>query len=213
MNRLSIETCADALNIAAINRKSAFQTELAVGLGVFLISGGTNLDAKRLLREAYAASGYQCLHGGELDYKTVNRRINATAELFHKVPVKTWAGKLSEKDMLRAICIGLEPHELHSVADVMRKCNPAKKAATPVAVKPHGALLTGPIGTNDTGQQKVVAMFRRAADQVEHGAQHFETKHLALMIPQSATREELIQMAHKLLSLAEDKKAKDLLTA
>lgn len=211
--RLSVETCAKALNTAAINRKSAFQTELSVGLAIFLVVGGTHKEARRVLCETYAAAGYQCLRPVDMDYKTVNRRINATADLFNKVQVKSWAGKHSEGDMLRAIYIGLEPYELLTVADVQRFCNPPKKHAAPTVVKPHAAVLSGPStpSNNHTGQAKVVEMFRRAADQVQKGADHIETKHLALVIPANATRDELIQMAQKLLALAEKKK--ELLTA
>lgn len=204
--KLSIETCATALNIAAMNRRSAFQTELAVGLGVFLVASGTHPDAKRLLCEAYAAAGYQCMRPADMDYKTVNRRINATAELFHHVDVKAWAGKTNEETLLRALHIGLEPFQLYTVSDVQRFCDP-DRLKPPVHVKPHDAVLNG----GHTGQDAVIAMFKGATAQVRAGAEHIETAHLALVIPDTTTRDELIELAAKLIALAEKKK--ELLTA
>lgn len=206
MIRLSVETCAAALNIAAMNRKSAFQTELAVGLAVFLVNGDAGKVSKSALCEAYAAAGYQCLRPVDIDYKTINRRINATADLYGKVNVKAWAAKLTENDLLRAIYIGLEPYELSTVADVQRYCNPPKKAGKKTPTKPHMEVLAGPVGTGNTGQTKIVSMFQRAAEEVRKGADHIETAHLAIMIPQDATRDELIELAGKLIALAEKKK-------
>lgn len=198
--KLSIETCADALRGAAMNRKAAFQTELAVGLAVFLHAGDTTPEARTNLCAAYAGAGYQCLTTSGIDYKTINRRINATAELFHRVPVATWAGKHSELLLLKAITLGLEPYELLNVQDVVRFCNPQKLPPKTRSVEPHTGILAGPT----TGQGKVIDLFRRAADAVAKGARHVETKHLALMVPDSASRDELIELAGKLLAMANE---------
>jgi HAMP domain-containing protein len=205
---LSIETCAQALSTAAINRRVALQIELAVGLGVFLLYDGTGTGARQALCEAYATAGYQCLAYNGIDYKTINRRINACAELFHRVDARAWAGKVNEEVLIRALMIGLEPLALQSISDVHRYCAPAKKPRT-VGVKPHTRVLGGPGG--HTGQDAVLSMFRRATDQVRKGAEHIETEHLALVIPADTTRDELIELAGKLITLAESKK--ELLTA
>ena len=214
MTKLSIETCTKALNSAALNRKAAFQIELAVGLSMFMVEGESSKAAKSNLCAAYASAGYQCLKIEDADYKTINRRINATADLFNHVSlqtVKKWAGRHAEDNLIDAVVLGLEPYELVSVMDVMRLCAPpepinaAPKPQTQVVAPAHD-ILKGP---NAKGQEKIVAMFRRAADKVAEGAQHIETAHLALMIPPTTTRDELVELAGKLLVLAEEKK-KDL---
>lgn len=217
MNTLSMETCVEALNRSAMNRKVAIQLEIAVGLAVFLLHSGAGKDARTMLNDAYAAAGYRCSKVSEIDYKTINRRINATAELYEKLPVATWAGKLREEKLLIAMYQGIEPYEFYTIADVQRFCHPERVTAPPsqqLKVKPNTDILTPAAGggeqKNHSGQDKVVSMFRRAADQVAKGARHIETQHLALMIPKDTNRNELIELAMRLLEIANEK---ELLTA
>ena len=210
--KLTIETCASALNAAAMNRRAAIQLELAVGLAVFLLHGSSSKEARTMLVGAYVAAGYQCAHISEMDYKTVNRRINATAALFEKVPVAKWVGKHNEVDAIRAICEGLGPYELYTIQDVMRYAAPQKvKAKT--AVKPHADLLHVPTGqaNNHTGQQKIADQMRRASDRIKGGLT-LSTEHLSLLVPKDTPRAEIIELAMQLLALAK-KDAKELLTA
>lgn len=211
MSNLSVTTCIAALHGAALSRKAAFQTELGVSFAVFLTQGGTERNARQLLVEAYASAGYMCLTPADADYKTINRRINATADLFNTVKMRTvkkWAGALDENKLIAAMVEGLRPYELFSVADVQRYCAPPETVHTSptgqekTAVQPHNEILGGPTSPNRTGQEKIIQQFRRAADQVAKGAAHIETEHLALMIPKDATRDELVDMAQKLLTLA-----------
>lgn len=214
---LTIDNCAEALNTAAINRKAAIQLELSVGLAVFLLHGGSNKDGRAMLVSAYAAAGYACTHIGDMDYKTINRRINATAALWEKVPVKKWVGKLDGKDALRAVYDGLAPYELFTIQDVMRYAAPQKVRAQ-VKVKPNADILSIPTGAappaangNHTGQQKVMDQMRRVSDQVKAGTT-VSTEHLTLLIPEGTPKSELIEMAAQLLQLAK-KETKELLTA
>ncbi len=210
MSTLSIETCIKALHGAALSRKAAFQTELGVSFAVFLMQGGTERNARQMLTEAYASAGYMCLTPTDADYKTINRRINATADLFNTIKMRTvkkWAGALDENKLIAAMVEGLRPYELFTVADVQRYCMPpetvhAKPATASTTVQPHTAILGGP-AVNHTGQDKVIQQFRRAADEVAKGAAHIETAHLALMIPKNTTRDELVEMAQKILELAQ----------
>lgn len=196
---ITIETCIDALTIAVMNRRGAIQIELAVGLAVFHSHGGTNRDARRLLAEVYASTGYQCLTITDPDYKTINRRINATAELYEKLPVDKWVGKLTEQNMLRALQEGLKPYEFLSYSDVARFCQPAiPERPAPVHVAPATEMLAPT--SNHTGQQKVVNMFRRAADQQD--SKLIETDHMVVAVPASATPSEIIEVAMQLLALA-----------
>lgn len=210
---LTAETCVEALNMAAINRKTAFRIELAVGLGVFLANGGAGHDAKRLLNQAYASAGYECLLVTGIDYKTVNRRINATADLYDQLhaSVAKWAGKHGNKELLSALCVGLEPYQFFTVKDVQRYCHPSRtlppvRTTTPVV--PAYDAMDIPVAT---GQEVITQMFRRASDQMTEGAKRVEVGHLTLVIPQETTVDELISLARQLLDMASE--SKELLTA
>lgn len=212
---LTINTCARALNTAALNRKSAFQVELAVGLAVFLSYGSTDKDAREMLNNAYATAGYECIRVSGMDYKTVNRRINATAKLFEKLhkSVTAWAGKHSEDKLITSLCRGLEPYEFMSVQDVVRYCSPERalpKRQTALSVKPNADAISAPTPTPapTTGQDSIRAMFRRASDHVPEGSRRVEVGHLSVVIPPEATKDDLMELARTLLEMA-----KDLLTA
>ena len=68
--------------------RDAFNIEVAVGLAVYLQKADAEkvtLDAKRELMAVYASAGYACESPVGEDYKTVNRRVNVTADLFVKL--------------------------------------------------------------------------------------------------------------------------------
>lgn len=208
---LTIETCTTALRASATNYKAAIQLELAVGLAVFHMHGGTNREARSMLVAAYAATGWECTRITETDYKTVNRRINATAALYEKVPVAKWVGQLTEMDVIQAICFGLEPYELYTIQDVLRFSSP-DRAQRRIQVKPSHDILTGPQPTeNHSGQHKVMQQFRRASDQVGEGVTTVATDHMSLVIPEGTPREELIELAMQIMALAKNNE-KELLT-
>lgn len=207
---LSAETCVQALNAAAINRKTAFRVELAVGLGVFLAHGGASRDARRMLNQAYASAGYECATVMGIDYKTVNRRINATADLFETLPVAKWVGKHSEDALLSALCLGLEPYEFFTVKDVQRYCAPERTLppVRAVPIVPAYDALDAPVAT---GQEVISQMFRRAGDQVQDGERRIEAGHLELRIPKDTTLDEIMGLVRQLLDIASE--SKELLTA
>jgi hypothetical protein len=226
MNKLSMTTCVSALNGAAMSRKAAFQVELAVGLAVFMVAGEVSKDSKSELCEAYASAGYQCIDSDGVDYKTVNRRINVTADLFNVLTLKTvkkWAGRNEETTLIDAIVEGLKPYELLNVSDVQRYCEPpaTKHAANDdraqTAVKPDTSILQGPSPTpapsETNGHTRVINMFRRAADQLEKEGHKVQTEHLALIIPKTVDRDELIAMATQLLALVDQMKQPEKLAA
>lgn len=203
---LSIETCTSCLTHAAINRKQALQLEFAVGLCVFLLFKGAGVEARRMLNQTYAAAGYRCITVADPDYKTINRRINVTAALYERLPVKTWVGGHAEFDAVRAVVVGLEPYEIYTVADAQRYCAPAKTTSyVRTEVRPHTDILQ-PV-SHHSGQRQVMGMFRRASDTAK--AIHVTTAHIDVVLPPTVTREELVELALKLLQLD----TKELLTA
>lgn len=211
---LTLDTCTAALSCAASNHKAAIQLELAVSLAVFHMNGGTSRDARSVLNGVYSSSGWQCAHFTDPDYKTVNRRINAAASLYEKVPVGKWVGNLAEMEVIKAICEGLAPYELYTIQDVLRFAAPQKVQATKAAVNPANDILSGPATHNNahTGQDRVMQQFRRASDQRKAGVRRVSTDHLTLDVPKDVSHEELMEFAAMLLSLAKDDQ-KELLTA
>lgn len=211
---LTLDTCTAALSCAASNHKAAIQLELAVSLAVFHLNGGTSRDARSILNGVYNSSGWQCAHFTDQDYKTVNRRINAAAALYEKVPVGKWVGNLVEMEVIKAICEGLAPYELYTIQDVLRYAAPHKVPVAKSAVNPASDILSGPadVGTNHSGQDRTMQLFRRAGDHFQDGASRVSTEHLSLDVPKGITREELIEFSTLVLSLAKDDQ-KQLLTA
>jgi len=209
---LTLDTCTSALTAAAINHKAAIQLELAVGLAVFHLYKGTNKDARKMLVQAYALAGWQCQKFADPDYKTVNRRINATASLYEKVPVAKWVGHLEEMDIIQAICEGLEPYQLYTIQDVLRYAAPHRVQDKKFAVAPAHDLLSGPAANNHTGQDRIMQQFRRASDHIDEGARVLATDHISLVIPKETTRAEVLDLARQLLLLADENKEEKLLT-
>lgn len=210
--KLSIETCASALKHAAINRKASIQLELSTGLAIFHMNGGTNKDARSQLVDAYTEAGYDCKRFAGMDYKTVNRRINAAASLYEKLPVAKWVGRLEEMDIIRAVCEGLAPYEFYTIQDVLRFAAPEKVYVNKTPVPPMHDILAGPASVgNRSGQDKVMSQFRRASDHAGDGARLVSTDNLSLAIPKDVSRDEIIAFATKLLSFAKDNE-KELLT-
>jgi hypothetical protein len=209
---LTLDTCTSALTAAAINHKAAIQLELAVGLAVFHLYKGTNKDARKMLAQAYSLAGWQCQKFADPDYKTVNRRINATASLYEKVPVAKWIGRLEEMDIIQAICEGLEPYQLYTIQDVLRYAAPHRVQDKKFAVAPAHDLLSGPAANNHTGQDRIMQQFRRASDHIDEGSRVLATDHISVVIPKETTRAEVLELARQLLVLADENKEEKLLT-
>lgn len=78
-------SCVRALERAIGFGKSALYLEVAVALAVFASSStGADRSTKRVVMEIYTQAGFDTRLDGE-DYKTVNRRINASAAFFNKI--------------------------------------------------------------------------------------------------------------------------------
>lgn len=208
---LTLETCTTALGAAIVNRKTAVQLELAVGLAVFFSQGGPTKEARKMLVSAFAMSGYECSALGDKEYKTVNRRINATASLYDKLPISKWVGTLEGMNAIHAIFDGIGPYGLETIQDVLRFAAPAKAYVNKTRVKPDDSILGGPVG-HASGQEKVMTQFRRASDQIAEGSLRVSTEHLSLAIPKDVDHDEIVRLAMQLLSLAVNNE-KELLTA
>lgn len=174
MNRSHVKAYVSALSGAALNRRTALQTELAVGFAVILESGPSKRLARAQLIEIYASAGYQCREPADLDYKTIFRRISASFALYEflgESDIREWASDLSRGPLLSAFVEKLIPLKLTTINEVIQICNSAK---------PGGGRTRGP-----------------------RPGIHIDTTHIHLVVPPSATRDELLEAAAQLMTLAQ----------
>lgn len=207
---ISPKTCVDALAGAMLSRRSALQAELAVGLIIFAMEGEANRAAKQMLNAIYADAGYQCLSAKDIDYKTVNRRINVTASLFEVIgleKVAAWLDSKAELQAISAIITQLEPLQFFTINDVLafvgkpagdQERREARKTAAPQNVPAQA-----PEAASGAGNQAAGPFQRRAEDRP--GAVRIDTNTLHLSIPPDAKPSELIEVAMRILALAREK--------
>lgn len=170
---------------AILHRRAAVNIEIAVGICVAYDFRDNPTEARVMLTNVYASAGYDCLVTDGVDYKTVNRRVNASLLLFEKVgadPVGKAIATLTGHRRIEAAQELLAPLNLQTMNDVLGYCGRpvARSAPAPVAV---------------------VAHTRREAD--HPGTRHVRTAHIDVPIPTTATRAEVLDLVAQLLKLAE----------
>lgn len=226
---ISLNTYVSAISSAAISYKFALQMELSVGLALFAEFGDTDRDAKRALSQVYQQSGYDCEKMDGADYKTVQRRIGAAADLFKflkKDKIDEWTANTAEMASIQAIAKELEQYNLKGINSVLalvgKPVTLPRAKAKPAAAVPQQAAPTGEAPKQEEpseGQVKEVAQIlatgiqqareqvaeearnRRITDMV--GAFNFSTEHVQVVIAPEATKSELIRLSMQLLEFAE----------
>ena len=174
MNRSNVKAYVSAINGAALNRRTALQTELAVGFAVVLEAGGSKRLARAQLCEIYVSAGYKCREPADLDWKTINRRISAAFALYEflgEQDVREWARDLSKAALISAFVERLTPLKLTTINEVLQICVPKKDD-----VKSRG---------------------RRPGI-------HIDTQHLHVVVPPGTSREELLETAARLMQIAHE---------
>lgn len=196
---VSLETCVAALASGMLSRRAALQNEIAVGLVVFAAEGGTHIDAKNVLNEIYSIAGYQCIGYKGIDYKNVNKRINVTAALFDVMGKKQVAAILdagTEQKAFKALFDALEPYQFYSLDDVLEYCGkPNNKTARQRANEAKASK------DADSKNKSPGGPFNRRASDIK-GAIRIDTKAIHLSIPPTAKPAELLEVAAKLIELA-----------
>lgn len=179
MNKTILKVYTAAIHEAAMSRQAALEIELAVGFAVILDCGP---KAKRLARETlltiYHGAGSQCSQPGDLDWKAINRRITASIALFEFVGVDTvreWAGEATKADLIAALRKHIQPLKLKSVNEVLLACD---KIKAPRSSKSRDV-------ANVPGTAEIA------------------TEHVRVVVPPTATREELIDLATRLMMMAQ----------
>lgn len=186
MNRTNLKMFSTAIANAALSRKTALNLECAVAFAVHLDSNQNKRLSREALCEVFASAGYKCAKPGEIDWKSINRRITAALALFDFISaeeVTDWINGKQKTAMLDAIVTKLEPMKLRSTNEILEICGK-----------------TGP------------AAQQRRLRQPPEGTQQFETAHIKFSIPPTATRQEVLEIAISLMKLAEQM-ASDMLGA
>lgn len=82
---IDLKRYIDALAQAQGFSKASVDLEVAVCLSIFAEAGDANITSKREVMKAYVGAGWKCAAHTEADYKTVSRRLNASAALFERM--------------------------------------------------------------------------------------------------------------------------------
>ncbi len=194
---LSVITCVEMVSQAALDRRSAINNELAVGLGMFYEAGGTTQEAKSALQEVYHRSGYECQNSSGADYVTINRRLNASAKLYDFLgaeQIGNWVGNKVERQLVSAIIEGLKPSNLYSIDKVMAFIGKPRAKAGPAEAEGSDEKDEHPQGgATDTPTEQRPQVYRLA------------TQHMKLEVPKDGEvhPQELMDMAAKLITLAQ----------
>jgi hypothetical protein len=173
MNRATIKSYAASLRAASMNRRAAVQIEIAVGFAVCLDTLPQRRLAKETLVSIYADAGVPCREPGDVEWKSVQRRISATLDLFDHIgenEVKKWAGDAQRTVLINQLVAKIEPLKLASTNEIISVC---KKEPKP------GEKRRGP-----------------------RPGTHIDTDNVHLVIPPDTSPDELMQLAQQILQLA-----------
>jgi hypothetical protein len=172
MNKTQIRAYTKALVESAAHRAIALEIELAVGLAVMHECAPSKRLGRETLLTIYHAAGWQCEKPGTIDWRAVNRRITASIALYDFMPDDVAQLAESSKGV-----------------DLVDALRPMIKA---LKVKSINEVL---LATDRVRPPK-----KSPGQHVE--GQRIDVGHLHLVVPPSATRDELIALATQLMTMA-----------
>jgi hypothetical protein len=178
MNKTIMRAYSKIIHAASMNRQAALLAELSVGFAVLLDAYPSKRLARAQLQKIYNDAGCKCADPNDTNWKSVNRRIAASVKLFDFMTyteVKEWAGDLQKDALIEAIAKKLQPLKLNTVNEVLVVCDSSPK----------------------TVSAKGLTLGRKPGQRVE-------TEHLKFTIPATASPEELLEAAGKLMTMAQD---------
>ncbi len=174
----NLNVCVEAMQGAMLSRRKALLVELSVGLAVFCSAGNADKAAIGTLKEVYASVGYDCVHRDGKDYTRIHWRAGASVALFNKLTiglVTEWVGGKKNIAAINAIATQLNVLAFDSIDDVLTYSGKVKVVSVPI---------------------------EPAAPHHDH-IYHVKSGHLKLDIPDNTDVTEIMDMARKLLTLAE----------
>jgi len=185
---ISNHACVAALTQAAFSQKRITHVQMAVGLAIYLVEGGTTEKAKADLVSAYAAAGLDCADYTGSEYSTVRRKVGASSVLFKALgaeQITKWVGIEKNGRAISAIAEKLGELKLDSVERVL-----AYGGAAPT-IRPKVVQLPAPSEPKHDRQAYLFEM---------------ETKHVHIHVDESATNDELREAVSKLQKLIRSRK-------
>ncbi len=126
--KFSRKVCIKQISGAAINRRAAFQTEMAVGLAIYAEFGKAGKSARAALYQIYDAAGYSCKDASGEDYRTVHRRVTAAAKLFGHMGLEKlteMVGDLTDLKAIQAILEGVTKLDVTTINGMLALDKPA----------------------------------------------------------------------------------------
>lgn len=173
MNRSNLKAYVSAIHNAALSRKAALQCELAVGFAVMLEAGPNRRLVRAQLCEIYASAGYKCREPGDIDWQSINRRIGASIMLFEFITEKEVREWAG--DLTRSALVDA----------IVKKLEPLKLGTCNEVIQ-----------ICKTSKEDKPTYTRKPGVRIE-------TTHLHFNIPVTATAEELLEAASKLMQMAQ----------
>jgi hypothetical protein len=174
MNRANLKAFSQEIKNAGLHRETAFRIELAVGFAVHMESNNARLS-RAILCEIYASAGYKASKPGDYDWRKVNRHITASLALYDFLGREEIEKWAAGKTRKDLVEAIVKHLEQYKVKTV----NEVLDICGKLGVRRRGAV-ADPIGTH-----------------------RLDTKHVHLVIPPSATRTELMELALAIMKLAE----------
>lgn len=173
MNKTHIRAYTKALVEAAMHKATALEIELSVGMAVMYECAPSKRLGRETLLTVYNGAGWQCDKPGALDWRAVNRRITA--------------------------CVALYDH-LTKSGDLAQALDGVKPVDSVAALRPLVAALKVKSVNEVLLACEKVRPPRKPAE--HHEGVRVDAGHLHIFIPPSCTREDLIAMATKLMTMA-----------
>ena len=172
MNKTHSRAYSKALAEARDHRSVALEIELAVGMAVMYECQPSKRLGRETLITIYHATGWQCDKPGAIDWRAVNRRITAVVALFDHLMA---SGDLPQ--MLE----GVKPVESVQV------------------LRP----LVGALKLKSINEVLLATDKQRAPKKPGHvEGMRIDAGHIHVVIPKNATREDLLELATKLMTMA-----------
>lgn len=173
MNRLNLKAYVTAIQGAVLSDRKSLQVQLAVAFAVMLESPGNKKLIRAQLCEIYAGAGYACREPSDVHWKSINRRITAAMLLFEFN---------SEKEVREWAGDG---KPATAIEGIIKKLEPLKLKTFNEVIQ---ICREGKGGRPGAGRKPGVKL---------------ETAHLRCIVPQSASPEEMLELAGKLMAMAQ----------
>jgi hypothetical protein len=208
-HKLSDVTAVKAISQSMVAGRKALRTELAVCLAIFAAKGDTSKEAKEIVTKVYSQAGYEVADSNSRHYKTVNRRVNASASLFEKVGVGAiakWVDGTEEQKMIEAIVKGLDEYKFDSMDDVLDFIGKSSNRKASASAAANDAQAQGKAAAAQKEGEKDKASIKVK----EVPMQHFAVGRVKVDLPEAMAAADMLKLAAKIIDAARKKEQAEL---